>query len=249
MLNNASKIRLELIDSIRGTTLISMILYHFVWDMVYLYGHKWSWFYKAEVWQQSICWTFIILSGFSWSLGRHHLRRGLMVLGGGFIITVATLIFMPRTRIVFGILTLLGSCILLMIPLDKLLRKIPTTLGATISFIIFILVKNCYRGYLGFGSLKLQLPDFLYRNYLTSFLGFPHSSFYSSDYFPLFPWLFLFIFGYFIFKLFDKKGLNQKFFTRCKIPIVNFLGKHSLIVYLLHQPIIYGVCEAVKYII
>ena len=56
--------RLELIDTIRGLTLISMIVYHFVWDMVYLYGAEWTWFEDSTLWQQSICQTFVILSGF-----------------------------------------------------------------------------------------------------------------------------------------------------------------------------------------
>ena len=240
--------RLELIDSIRGLTLISMILYHFVWDMVFLYSHRWTWFYSAEIWQQSICWTFIIISGFSWSLGRHHLKRGVMVFAGVLIVTAVTLIFMPSNKIVFGILTLLGSSMLIMIPLNRVLKKIPAVLGAAVSFLVFIFTKHCYQGYLGFGSLKVELPDILYQNYLTAFLGFPSRSFSSTDYFPILPWFFLFLFGYFLFNFLDIKGMNQKLFGRGKIPVLSFLGKNSLVVYLLHQPIIYGLCEAVNFI-
>ena len=240
--------RLELIDSIRGLTLISMMLYHFVWDMVFLYSHRWTWFYSAEIWQQSICWTFIIISGFSWSLGRHHLKRGVMVFVGGLIVTAVTLIFMPSNKIVFGILTLLGSSMLIMIPLNRVLKKIPAVLGAAVSFLVFIFTKHCYHGYLGFGSLTVELPDILYQNYLTAFLGFPSRNFSSTDYFPILPWFFLFLFGYFLFIFLDKKGLNQKLFGRGKIPVLSFWGKNSLVVYLLHQPIIYRLCEAVNFI-
>ena len=48
--------RLALLDSVRGLTLISMILYHAVWDAVYLLGADWGW-YRGEmafIWQQSI---------------------------------------------------------------------------------------------------------------------------------------------------------------------------------------------------
>lgn len=248
MLNNASP-RLHFIDCIRGITMISMIVYHLVWDLVFLYGNNWTWFYNAKIWQQSICWTFIILSGFSWSLGRHPLKRGVIVFCGGLVITAVTFIFTPNTRIIFGILTLLGTSMLIMIPLSKILKKIPAALGGFISFLIFIFSKNCYYGYLGFGNLKLELPAFLYKNYLTAFFGFPQNNFYSSDYFPLIPWFFLFVFGYFLFRLLDQKGLNQKLFSKGEIPVLNFLGKHSLIVYMLHQPVIYGVCEVIKYIL
>lgn len=247
MLSPTPKRRLELIDSIRGLTLVSMILYHFVWDMVYLYSFKWSWFYRADIWQQSICWTFIILSGFAFSLSRNSLKRGLIVFISGIIITLVTLIATPKTRIVFGILTLLGSCMLILTPIKKLLAKIPSGLGMILSFSAFLFTRNCNRGYLGFGNFKLDLPDFLYSNYLTAYLGFPSHSFYSSDYFAIFPWIFLFVFGFFIFKLLEKYNLIEKLFLKGKIPVISFLGKHSLVVYLLHQPIIYGLCEAIKY--
>ena len=59
------KSRVEWLDSIRGITLISMILYHAVWDIVYIAKVDWDWFKSdgAYIWQQSICWTFILLSG------------------------------------------------------------------------------------------------------------------------------------------------------------------------------------------
>ena len=63
--------RCRALDWIRGITLVSMILYHGAWDLVYLFGANWDWYRSkgAYVWQQSICWTFILLSGFCWALG------------------------------------------------------------------------------------------------------------------------------------------------------------------------------------
>ena len=119
-----AKTRLDLLDSIRGATLLSMAAYHAVWDLVYLFGVQWDW-YKGGLgflWQQSICWTFIFLSGFCWPLGRRPLKRGLTVLAGGAAVTLVTVLAMPESRVVFGVLTLLGACALLLIPLEKLLR-------------------------------------------------------------------------------------------------------------------------------
>ena len=58
-------------DNMRAIAMISMILYHGVWDLVYLYGVDFPWYEgkMAFLWQQSICWTFILLSGFCFSLG------------------------------------------------------------------------------------------------------------------------------------------------------------------------------------
>ena len=57
--------RRQTLDAVRGCALASMILYHAAWDLVYIFGVSWPWYrgMGAYVWQQSICWTFILLSG------------------------------------------------------------------------------------------------------------------------------------------------------------------------------------------
>lgn len=58
------------LDDIRGITLISMIFYHAMWDIVFILGKDIKWYNEAPgyIWQQSIGWTFILLSGFAGSL-------------------------------------------------------------------------------------------------------------------------------------------------------------------------------------
>ena len=133
------KKRFPLLDSIRGAVLISMILYHATWNFVYIYGMKWSWYQSkaAYLWQQSICWTFILLSGFCFSLGKRHWKSGLLVFGSGVLVTVATLIAMPQNRVVFGVLTCIGSCILLVTLGEKAIKKIPSSLGMILCFGLF----------------------------------------------------------------------------------------------------------------
>ena len=236
--------RYNVIDGIRGIALISMIAYHAAWDLVYIFGVKWKWYYSsyADLWQQSICWTFIILSGFSYSLGRQHFRRGLTVFLGGAIVSAATLIAMPSAKILFGILTCIGSCMLLMIPTERILTKCNIYLGLSCSFLIFAFTYGVSRGYLGLFKLKLiTLPEALYRNYITAFLGFPHGGFSSTDYFPILPWFFLFVFGYFIFRLMKERGLLRLLISK-RIPPLEWIGKHTLPIYMAHQPIIYLIC-------
>ena len=84
------------------------------------------------------------------------------------------------------------------------------------------------------------LPDTLYRNNLTAYLGFPPRDFFSTDYFSLLPWFFLFLTGYFLFHIASKNNWNEKLFARGRFPLLNWIGRHSLIVYLLHQPVLYG---------
>ena len=239
--------RYELLDSIRGITLLSMILYHGAWDIVYLYHIKWNWYHGtgAYIWQQSICWTFILLSGFCWPLSKKPLKRGIIVFGGGILVSVVTGLFLPDSRVMFGVLTFIGSAMLLLIPLDKLFRKIPAEGGVLISFLLFLLTRNVNEGYLGFEIYNLiKLPATWYRGIIMSYLGFPSPAFFSTDYFSLIPWLFLFFVGYFVSHIFQRKGIFCHPVLKKGLPMFSFLGRHSLLIYLLHQPVLYlaGFC-------
>lgn len=240
------KKRYEFFDSLRGLVLISMILYHATWDLVYMFGKEWSWYHGtgAYIWQQSICWTFILLSGFCWSMGKNPIRRGLMVFGGGIIITFVTMLLMPENRVLFGVLTLIGSCMILMVPMNNVFRELSPIGGLLGSAVLFVLTRNVNEGYLGFEGLNpVSLPENLYRGMAMTFLGFPHKGFYSTDYFSLIPWLFLFCAGYFLYHLLKREQyafLWDKVFTKGFAPLSLF-GKNSLMIYLLHQPVIYGV--------
>lgn len=233
------------LDRLRGCILISMILYHATWDMVYIFGEEWSWFESgfARIWQQSICWSFILLSGFCWNFGKQHWKRGVTVFVAGIIVTLVTRFFMPENLILCGVLTLIGSCMLLMTLLDKVLKNCAPVAGAALFFAMFVVTRNVNYGYLGFEQWNwIKLPEEWYANGLTTYLGFMQPGFYSADYFSLFPWLFLFVTGYFLYRIFQKQnwmmGLEGK---RSRWLIwLEWLGKHSLIIYMIHQPIVYG---------
>ena len=75
---------------------------------------------------------------------------------------------------------------------------------------------------------------------------FPQAGFSSTDYFPLLPWIFLFATGYFLYSFLQEKGLINRLFGKWKVPGINFLGKHSLIIYMIHQPICYVVAFLVS---
>ena len=235
--------RLNYIDALRGFTFISMALYHLMWDLVFIYGVNAVWF-RGEagyLWQQSICRTFILVSGFSWALGKHHLRRGLLVSLAGILVTAVTMFFMPEDEhILFGVLTLIGASMLILIPLEKLLKRVPADIGAWSSFVLFLVTRGINYKFLGFELLKfIRLPQGLYRNPVTAFFGFPPDNFYSADYFSLLPWFFLFVTGYFLKRLFEELGW-LKYLKGTKIAPLEWIGRHCLILYMLHQPVIYG---------
>ena len=209
--------RYALLDELRGLDLVSMMLYHACWDLVFLFDVNMRWYAgtPGRLWQQSICWVFILLSGFCVQLGHHTLRRGAQVFGAGALVTAVTLLFMPEDRVIFGVLTLLGSAMLLTDLLEKPLRRIPPAAGFAISAVLFALTRNVSAGYLGFGSLRLWLPQALYANCVTA---------------------------YFLYGIVGRQRMEP--LRRSVCPALGWMGRHSLLLYLLHQPVIYGVLSA-----
>ncbi len=235
------------IDLIRGFAIINMILFHTIWDLVYIFGYNLLWYQSniGYIWQQFICWTFIFISGFSFSLGKNKLKRGFVVLLCGGLVSIGTRLVMPTGNILFGVLTCIASCMIITSCFDKLLKKTNYLLGLILSLSAFLLTKNINNGYLGFEFLNiLKLPDELYANLFTTYLGFTKPHFYSADYFSLFPWFFLFLSGYYLFNLLKEKNLLF-FFEKRRVIWLEFIGRHSLLIYLAHQPMIYCILSLI----
>ena len=272
--------RYQLLDTLRGFSLVSMILFHACWDLVYLFGYDWLW-YKGTpgyLWQQSICWMFILISGFCMGLKQEgqalpfadkqgtaednsslqfagkqgvakenrslwrDCKRGLVVLVAGILITIATLLFSPQTKIIFGVLFFLGVSMILTAILRSAFRKIPPFIGMLCAGVLFFVLRNINDGNLGFEGIVLYpLPNFLYeQGLLATFFGFQDKNFFSTDYFSLIPWYFLFLVGYFLCRCFFEKKSSATLpeFFKKGISVFEIIGQHSLPVYLLHQPVI-----------
>ena len=240
-----NKIRYNLIDVIRGLTLISMISFHTCWDLVYFGAIEPGFMtaLPAVLWQKSICCTFIFISGFVFSLGRNHVRHGLVTLGCGVLITLVTCVLLPDAGDIFGVLWLLGLSTFIGIVVDRLLEKYAAAspLLLIASSVSFIFCQKLSRGYIGLGDrVMITLPRAFYANYMTALLGFPFGNFSSSDYFPVLPWSLLYICGLCCYRIMYKKEGAMKHLTK-DIPALSFLGRHSLLIYMLHQPLIFGV--------
>lgn len=239
-LNRQKSDRSDLLDCLRGWTVLNMVLFHGLWDFFHVFDVKSEWFYNTPgfLWQQMICCTFILLSGFCAAMGRKAFRRGLVIFGLGFVITAVTAIAAPEEIICFGVLTLIGSCMMLTGLLKTVLQKISSQAGVFISLLLFIVTRGVNKGYIGvFFWEWRELPEALYRNYVTAYLGFPFDGFYSTDYFSLLPWLFLFLCGFYLYGVGGKQILAVKWKG---IQGFNFIGRHALIIYVLHQPFLYG---------
>ncbi|HJA93178.1 MAG TPA: DUF1624 domain-containing protein [Candidatus Eisenbergiella merdipullorum] len=239
--------RFCVLDLLRGINLISMIAYHGAYDLVYLYGVDLPGYRGTPgyLWQQSICWLFIFLSGFCFCLGRfdggRRIRRGLLLSSCGILITAVTMIVMPSSLIILGVLSFFGLAVLLSVLLYPLLRRIPAPLGLICCLLLFFLTRDVSSGWLGFEGLRLfPLPGFLYRGAFMMILGFPWPGFFSTDYFPLLPWIFLFWSGFYTFRLLSGQAVLRFLKPHLCAPL-EFIGRHTLPIYMIHQPALMAV--------
>lgn len=239
------KTRYYFVDGIRGVAIINMVIFHFLYDVYIVYEKSPTWysFPAIHIWQQMICWTFIFISGFVWTWGKtKNLRRGVIFNLLGLLISFITLAIVPTQTIWFGILNFMGCAILLILLLEKLLKKIPAAYGMAICFLLFLLCKQIQYGQIGIpGLLQIQVPNLLYDIKILTPLGFPYKGFYSSDYFPVLPWIFLYLCGFYFNQIFTKHSTWQKCAQR-KLPCLSVLGSKTIWIYLLHQPFSMLIC-------
>ncbi len=235
--------RYSLIDALRGLALLNMLAFHFLYDVFVVYGGSFEWTQLpwVIVWERYICFSFILISGVSLNFSNHAIKRGLIVNACGLLITLVTAIAVPSQIIIFGILNLIGCAMLLDRPLKKLAEKLDPLLGASVSLALFAFFYGLPMRYVGFFGIPLiRLPDALYCFPPLAVIGLPDKGFFSTDYFPLVPWLFLFVCGFFIWRCIVKAGAEQ-FFGR-RVPVLDFIGKYTLWIYMIHQPVLMGIC-------
>ena len=111
-----------------------------------------------------------------------------------------------------------------------------------VSLLLFAATYHTQDGFWQLGPWQMLLPGVWYANLFTAFFGFFPRGFFSTDYFPLLPWLFLFWAGYFLHFCMGRARMEP--LRRSVCPALGWMGRHSLLLYLLHQPVIYGVLSA-----
>ncbi len=243
--------RYYLLDSVRGICILGMIVYHTLFDIVAFFGVtvNASLVTVIDIIRDFGACCFICLAGICINFGKKPLKRVVMLSVASLIVSGVTFFVMPEMPIYFGILTFMAVSGLIMIPLKKHLDKIPAALGTVVSFVFFLLTFEVSGQYIGYYDIVIApLPEFLYRNFITAFFGFPFYGFATSDYYPLLPWIFMFLFGFFLWKLIEK---NEKILSvlQFRIKFIEKVGRLSLYIYMLHQPVIMGVLLLISYIL
>jgi uncharacterized membrane protein len=240
--------RVVFLDELRGLCVLLMVVYHALYDLVYLFGVNLPFrSLPFQILQLFICCSFITISGISSRFSRSNLKRGVMVMAVALTMSLVTWLAMPEQIVRFGVLHLLGVCMILhgLLYANRRFEKAVPFLGMMLCLLLFAVTWGVPGGYIGFFDIELApLPSVLYSQYVAFPLGFPTASFYSSDYFPLLPWAFLFFAGSFLGVAF-REGFIPQMFYRTHSRFLRQIGRHTLLIYIAHQPILYGLLTAI----
>ena len=245
-----AKGRLWEIDFLRGIAVVMMIVFHFLYDLNYFAGHSlalWTGFWW--IFARATATIFVFLVGISLHLSysrakvklsesgltRKYVKRGFRVFGWGLLITGLTWLLLGGVGTIwFGVLHLIGISIILARPLLKY-RMLNLILG-----LVFVVVG------LNLATMVFGFPWLLP-------LGLMPASFYTLDYTPILPWFGIVLLGLFTGKVIYPVGrLKTRKKPRPAAPRtarpVCFIGMHSLLIYLLHQPVLIGLIHLIQLI-
>jgi len=230
-----SKKRIELLDAIRGVDIFAVIYYHFAYDLAMFGIVPWDFIWSApmQILERTGAAIFVIMAGFSSRLSRNNLKRGVQVFLCGVVVSAGSAIAGITIR--FGILQLLGSCMMLYGLFGTYLQKLPRWTIPAVSLPAFC------GGYYMYRNMRFGV-DWLYP------LGLRGVNFTSADYFPLIPWFFAFLIGTWLggelLKGERKPWMDKKYPKIFTVP-----GRHTLIIYMVHQIPLYAIAWGLAMVI
>lgn len=231
--------RVRVFDIWRGVSVISMVLFHYCYDLRYLSGVSLPWFAPPfqDIWRASISWSFIFIAGCMCALSRNNLKRGgvyALFAVGIFVVTSVAAVDVP---ISFGVIYCMAACTLVEWALERLGARPCGYVAAALLFAAFILLLGLPEGTVGIGPLAAPVPRVLYSTEWFSWLGLPGPHFSSGDYYPLLPYLLLYLTGTACGTLWHQRGYPRWAYANVARPL-QLVGRHALLVYVIHQPVL-----------
>jgi len=224
------------LDLLRTIAIICMAVYHTAFDLSQFYDWEIDVFDGGwKLLARGTAILFLLLVGTAAAVSddragersrdvrwKRHLRRFMSIGAGAFIVSLATYAADPETYIRFGILHLIAVSALIL-PLTPRLKWITILPGIILIALPFLLPSIT-------ANTELLLP-----------FGIKPAGFRSVDYFPMIPWFGVILIGYAIGYWAYVKGTLKMKNEKLKKPIISSLtwpGRHALMCYMLHQPII-----------
>lgn len=241
------KKRIPLLDELRGLTVIAMVIYHAAYSWAYIFGLPFGVAMMNVLFpiHYIIPVVFVFISGICTKLSRSNLRRGLLLLIPALGINIVTIFlekYIMYISIYFGVINMLSVVMILYGLFGKYLERFPSLPSFIICMLLFPLTWGINDRFVGIFGIKLiELPAYLYNTKFLFPIGFPDNNFTSSDYFPLLPWIFLFLAGaYFASVITTTKIMRSKKLYKSHSRVLSFIGKKALYIYIAHQPVICG---------
>jgi len=220
----------QALDLMRGIAIIMMIVFHLIYDLNE-FGYTnipLSNFWLTSYWRYLIVFLFlnavgislVIAYGKNFSLNKFIKRLAILGLAA-LSVSLGTYFLFPDAWVYFGILHLIWTATLIAI----IFVQFPK-ISLFVAALIFIL------GYLNLPNLSFF--GFLLSDYL------PLS---SVDFYPLFPWIAFVFTGIYL----GHNPIYKKIFFM-RVPFLQLVGQHSLIIYLLHQVILFSLVGAIYFL-
>ncbi|WFU89159.1 DUF1624 domain-containing protein [Rhizobium sp. CC1099] len=230
--------RIGLLDTARGAALIAMATYHFTWDMEFM-GYLARGTAEAgwlKIYARAIASTFLLLAGVSLVLSgtpsirrQAYLRRLGMIVSAAALITAATAMAMPQGAIFFGILHSIAA--------------------ASVIGLLFLRMPGIIT--IAAGIMAVIAPLYLRSSFFDTpwlwWVGLSQTVPRSNDYVPVLPWIGPFLIGMGVSSIALKQGWAEwlaKFGTGTTL--LAKAGRHSLAIYLIHQPILISIAYALS---
>ena len=228
--------RFDLVDAARGVAIAAMILYHFSWDLGFLHlialdvasdpVGQWA--------ARGIAGSFLVLVGVGLVLGHARgirwgsvLKRLAILALAALGITLVTAFMFPDGYIYFGILHAIAVSSVLALPFLR--APVGVVLGAAAVVL----------------TLPLVYRSPVFNDRLLAWVGLAEDAPPTNDYEPLFPWFGMVLIGVAVARIVLRSPLRDRLAAwrvRGRLGrLLVFAGRWSLVIYLVHQPLLLGV--------
>ena len=233
----------QVIDLVRGFAILLMFIYHFSYDLDY-FGFIHENFATGQFWinfRLIIVTLFLTVMGISLYLASYQglnkkrfKQRLLLLVVYSLLVSISSWVMFPKAMILFGILhfitvaSVLGLVFIRFGIINLFLGLSIIFMGQLLEFPVFNLL------YLHWIGLMTQLPA-------------------TVDYVPIFPWFGVVLIGIYLGQLLVQRPADSFLLTwKSRHPISKLMtlgGRHSLHIYMLHQPLFLGILYIISLII